>query len=68
MRTPERTSTNPKSSWSSCDCDACREDRHRRELGPLWDFLRCYLKIQGVHYDSWDRHDFEAPTPGDERK
>ena len=35
----------------SCDCDPCREDRHRRELVPLWDFVRCFMKIRGVRYD-----------------
>jgi len=35
----------------SCDCEACREDRYRRELVPLWDLVRCIFKIRGVHYD-----------------
>jgi len=37
----------------NCDCEACRQDRHRRQLVPMWDFMRCFMKIEGVHYDRY---------------
>jgi hypothetical protein len=37
----------------NCQCDACRQDRDRRRRVPMWDYIRTYMKIQGVHYDRY---------------